>query len=172
MEKSRFAVVDVETTGLDPKVERVVEIAVVLVDEQWVVDSWSSLVNPEMPIPARASQIHGIYDEDVAQAPTMEALVAEILTRCQGRVVAAHNARFDLSFLPFLASHDALCTMQLARRAFPGAPNHQNQTLRKYLGLDRDPRIAMLDAHRALADAMVSAHILIRALRKEESESA
>ena len=170
MEKSRFAVVDVETTGLDPRVERVVEIAVVLVDEQWVVDSWSSLVNPEMPIPARASQIHGIYDEDVAQAPTIEELQDEILARCDGRIVAAHNARFDLSFLPFLAEHESLCTMQLARRAFPRAPNHQNQTLRKYLRLDHDPRIAELDAHRALADAMVSAHILIQALRQNETE--
>ena len=163
MEHREFAVVDVETTGLDPRTERVVEIGLVLLDGLRVVDSWSSFVNPEMPIPVRASFIHGIYDEDVMNAPRLEELQPEILRRCEGRVIAAHNARFDLSFLPFLAEREFICTMQLARRAFPAAPNHQNQTLRKFLRLDQDTQFASLGAHRALADALISAQILIRA---------
>lgn len=162
----RYAVVDVETTGFSPRTDEVVEIAVVQIDDDRIVGQWSSLVRPSISIPYRATEVHGICDRDVASAPRLRHLLPRIEALCERRVVAAHYKQFDLSFLPFLAMHPQVCTLQLARQAFPNAPSHKNQALREYLGLDADPSVAALGRHRALADALVSAHVLIRCRRR------
>jgi len=168
----RYAVVDVETTGFSPTSDRVVEVACVVIQDGRVERRWSSLVDPERPIPWRASEIHGITDEDVAQAPSFAEVERELITLCSGATVVAHNASFDLSFLTTLQAQPHLCTLALARRAFPHAPNHKNQTLRRYLEIDRDPMLRGLAAHRALADALVTAAILLRCLARLASVAA
>lgn len=162
----RYAVVDVETTGFSPVSDQVVEIACVLVEDLRIVEMWSTLVDPGRPIPAHATRVHGIGDDQVAGAPPFDIAQQQLKMRCKGATVVAHNASFDLGFLPALARLPSLCTVQLARRWFPDAPNHKNQTLRAYLGIDKDARFADLPAHRALGDAMVTAAILIRCLEK------
>ncbi len=132
----RYAVIDVETTGFSPISDRVVEAACVLVEEHTIVRTWSSLVNPGRPIPDYASRVHGITAADVASAPSFERVQRELRALCEGATVVAHNASFDLSFLPLLAALPSLCTLPLARRRFPNAPNHKNQTLRAYLQID------------------------------------
>jgi DNA polymerase III epsilon subunit-like protein len=164
----RYAVVDVETTGFSPVADRVVEVACALVDGNRVVDRWGTLVNPGIAIPDRATAIHGITDEMVAGAPSLGRALAEVRRRCAGRLLAAHYAQFDLSFLGGLGVDAALCTMRLARAMVPEAPNHKNQTLRMFLGLDRVMG-GDLGAHRALDDATVSAHILIACRRRYET---
>lgn len=164
----RYAVIDVETTGFSPTSDRVVEAACVIVQGAEVVWTWSTLVNPERPIPPHATHVHGIADRDVVGAPAFHHVQRELLTRCAGATIAAHNAAFDLSFLPALAHLPSVCTLQLARRWFPNAPNHKNQTLRRYLHIDEDPRFAGLPAHRALGDALVTAAILLRCLEQYE----
>jgi len=158
----RYAVIDIETTGFNPRTDEVVEVAVVQVDADTVVGHWSSLVKPSISIPYRATEVHGICDRDVAFAPRLVHVVPKIQQLCEARIVTAQYKQFDLGFLPFLRTHAQLCTLQLARQAFPNAPSHRNQALREYLRLDEDPLIAELGAHRALADALVSAQILIR----------
>ena len=162
----RYAVVDVETTGFSPTSDRVVEVACVVIQDGRVERRWSSLVDPERPIPWRASEIHGITDDDVAQAPSFAEVERELIALCAGATVVAHNASFDLGFLTALRAQPHLCTLALARRAFPHAPNHKNQTLRRYLEVDRDPMLRGLEAHRALADALVTAAILLRCLAR------
>jgi DNA polymerase III epsilon subunit-like protein len=165
MGTERYAVVDVETTGFSPAGDRIVEVACVSIDGNAIVDRWSSLVNPGMPIPSRATEIHGITNRMVSRAPALDDVAWELLRRTQGRLVAAHYAQFDLSFLRRIGIDTALCTMRLARILVPEAPNHKNQTLRRFLGIDRwiDED---LGAHRALDDAIVSAHILIACRRR------
>jgi len=160
----RYAVVDIETTGFSPATDRVVEAACVIVQDGRVERRWSSLVRPGRPIPWRATEIHGITDADVAQAPSFALVERELIALCAEATVVAHNASFDLSFLTALRERPSLCTLALARRAFPAAPNHKNQTLRRYLAIDRDPMLRGLEAHRALADAQVTAAILVRCL--------
>jgi DNA polymerase III epsilon subunit family exonuclease len=173
----RYAIIDVETTGFSPISDRVVEAACVLVQDGAIVRTWSSLVNPERPIPDYASRVHGITDADVANAPPFERVQRELYALCEGATVVAHNASFDLGFLPLLARLPSLCTLQLARRRFPNAPNHKNQTLRAYLHVDdllrsflrHAERVEAVDAlqpHRALADALVTAGILLRCLQQ------
>ena len=170
--EGRYAVVDVETTGFSPTTDRVVEVACVVVQSGRIETRWSTLVNPKRAIPMRATAVHGITNVDVADAPTLRSLKRQLLALCEGATVVAHNAQFDLSFLTALQGHPRLCTLALARRVFPHAPNHKNQTLRSYLGIDRDPLLRNLEAHRALADAQVTAAILQRCLAKLGQRSA
>jgi DNA polymerase III epsilon subunit-like protein len=163
MEWDRYAVVDVETTGFSPRTDRLVEVACVLVDGAEIAGSWSTLVNPGIPIPWRASQVHGIRDSHVAGAPNPRIAMAALESRCAARLLVAHSAPFDLSFLGWPAQQ-ALCTVRLARALFPEAPDHKNQTLRAFLRLDRF--LGDLGAHRALDDALVTAHILMACRRR------
>jgi len=161
----RYCIVDVETTGFSPVTDRIVELACVLVDGDRVAGRWGTLVNPRMPIPADATAVHGITDRMVAGAPDVAFALHKARSLSDGRTIAAHCAHFDLSFVGPAIGSEALCTMRLARAVFPEAPNHKNQTLRRYLGIDR---IAgeHLEAHRARSDALVSAYILIACRRR------
>lgn len=94
---ARLAVIDVETTGLNPLRERIVEIAIVRTDEHGRrLDHWTTRVNPDVPV--RATHVHGITDADVAVAPRFADLTATIAAAVQDLVVVAHNAEFDLAF--------------------------------------------------------------------------
>ncbi len=160
MRLGTFAVVDVETTGLDPSVDGVVEVACLRVEAGSVVDRVVSLVNPGREIPYRASDVHGIYDEDVREAPSLPELRGALLAATRGATVVAHNARFDLGFLPFLASRPVVCTMRLAMHVLD-APTYRNEALRTHFGIAMPPGHA---AHRAEADAAVTAAVLARLL--------
>ncbi len=162
---NRYAVVDVETTGFSPVNDRIVEVACVLVDGDAVVDRWSTLVKPEIDIPARATEVHGITNEMVADAPSFESVLGRLRDLCGSRIVVAHYARFDLSFLSDLGANHAVCTLKLARALVPEAPNHRNQTLRSFLRIDETIG-EKLGAHRALDDALVTAHILVACHRR------
>ncbi len=158
-----FAVVDVETTGLHPGADRVVEVACVLYRNGLETDRFSTLVNPERPIPPIASTIHGIYDKDVADAPTLSAVADRLRSMTANAIIVGHNVRFDLSFLPFLGSRPSLCTLQLARRLID-APDYCNETLRDLLTLDSG--LSLGTAHRAECDALVTGALLIELLRR------
>ena len=154
-----FAVVDVETTGMHPAVDRVVEVACVVIRCGSIVETFDSFVNPCREIPATASAIHHITSRDVQRAPTLEAIQPRLTAICRDTVVVAHNAAFDLAFLPFLAERPVLCSMRFAMRVVPEAPNYKNQVLRYHLGVDEALGTQPL-AHRALGDAQVTARIL------------
>ncbi len=160
MRLGTFAVVDVETTGLDPSVDGVVEVACLRVEAGVVVERVVSLVNPGREIPYRASDVHGIYDEDVCDAPTLGQLSSALRAATRDATVVAHNARFDLGFLPFLASRPVICTMRLAMHVLD-APTYRNEALRAHFGIAMPPGHA---AHRAGADAAVTAAVLARLL--------
>lgn len=160
MSRERYAVVDVETTGFSPANDRVVEVACVCVDGDRIVDRWATLVDPGIPIPPRTTAIHGITDAMVRGAPAIERALAQLRRHSATRTFVAHYAGFDLAFLRPLLTPRAICTMRLARALFPEAPNHKNQTLRAVLEIDRllDEKVG---AHRALDDALVTAHVLM-----------
>jgi len=91
--------IDTETTGRDPAVDRVIEIGCVFFERGGVVRRKSWLLNPEGPIPAEATQVHGIKDEDVKDAPKFDAIASELLEALRGAVPVAYNAQFDRDFL-------------------------------------------------------------------------
>lgn len=162
---SRTAVIDFETTGMSPdRGDRATEVAIVLLEDGRVVDRFQSLMNAGVRIPAFITQLTGISNAMVSAAPP----AAEVM-RQAGRFVGdtplvAHNASFDRRFwvaelgrLGLAAPQPFACTMLLARRLYPEAPNHKLGTLVDY---HRLPRTGA--AHRALADAEMAAALLAR----------
>jgi DNA polymerase-3 subunit epsilon len=158
-----YAVVDVETTGFDPLRDRVVEVAIVHTDGEQIRSRWSSLVDPGIPIPEGAEATHGISDADVRGAPELWALLPAIEDLVEGRTIVAHHARFDRNFL-WMLRRPWLCTLELARRAYPHAPSHGLGGLVDYLGLR--PRLGTAPLHRALPDAEATAHVLAACLQR------
>lgn len=170
--------IDVETCGLPPDNNQVVEVATLdLVAHQtddrmvWTRDRmWSSLVNPGRPIPPEASGVHHITDDMVKDAPSMDDALKEQITQLVPDCYAAHEARFEAVCLPWLTVK-WICTRKCAATLWPDAPNHKNQTLRYWLGLKlADPSLAV--PHRAPGDAYVTAAILRRVLSQITVEEA
>jgi len=160
-----YAVIDFETTGLSPAHgARPTEIAVVLVRGDEIVDRFQSLMNPGVRIPYEIQAFTGITDAMVRRAPSVRQVMTEAVRFANGHPIVAHNASFDRKFweretaaMPGCETATFLCSLLLARRLFPGAPNHKLATLVRALGLPSDGRF-----HRALADAECTAHLFIR----------
>jgi exodeoxyribonuclease X len=163
VDEATFAVVDVETTGVNPALDRVVEVACVVVRGGRETQCFSSLVDPDRPIPPRASAIHHLTDRDVAGQPRLEEVAPIVEALCAGAVVTGHNLSFDLRFLTMLQFRSSLCTLRLARHCFPELDGHANQLLR--YALEGVPR-GYGNAHRALDDARVTASVLQVLLRR------
>ncbi|MEK7437309.1 MAG: 3'-5' exonuclease [Pseudomonadota bacterium] len=147
---------DLETTGMAAAHERITEIGLVEVRAGVRVGNWSQLVNPQRGIPPFIQSLTGISDAMVKHAPTFAELAPGLFERLKGKVLIAHNARFDygflrhefgrvgLSYVPRL-----LCTVKLSRKLFPEQRRHNLDSLIERHGLSCNSR------HRALGDAEV-----------------
>jgi DNA polymerase III epsilon subunit-like protein len=161
-----YAVVDCETTGVDPDTDEIVSLALVLLDQDGVeTDRFSSLVRPSAPIPAAASVVHGIHDEDVVHAPPFAQLAERVLMLLGSRVFVAHNASFDLAMLRQAFASVGLdyhpssvaCTLDAFRVLEPLSPNHRLEELSRLHGTQ------LVEAHEALGDVLATA-ALVRVL--------
>jgi len=158
------AVIDFETTGLSPALgARPTEVAIVLVAEGKIIDRFQSLMNPGVSIPNDIQVLTGITNEMVRKAPKVEALMCDALQFVGTHPIVAHNAAFDSKFwdaelrrINGRRKQEFACSMLLARRIFPEAPNHKLGTLVRTLGLPATGRY-----HRALADAEATAYLLL-----------
>lgn len=155
--QARYLVLDTETTGLDPAVDRIVELAASLVDipAGTITPVFDERVNPGRPIPPEASAIHHLRDRDVAHAAPWE----EVWARFRATVPAhdallAHNAPFDHAFCA-PESPAWLDSLRAARHLWPEAPRHTNQVLRYWLDLEVDAP----HPHRAADDTQVTGAI-------------
>lgn len=147
-------VIDTETTGLDPAIDAIVEIAKVDWVDGKVGAMRSDLVDPGRPIPSLAKAIHHITEADVTGKPAL----ADVLPDYRADIVAAHNADFDRKFLGDAFAKHWVCTYKVSLRIWPDFPSHSNQFLRYELGLP-DPTEGL--PHRALYDAFITAHLLV-----------
>jgi len=162
-----IAVIDFETTGLSPgQGARATEIAAVLVQGGQIVGRFQSLMNSGAWVPPFIEQLTGISNRMLQDAPPARAVMREVLQFTRGCPLVAHNAAFDRGFWQSevqLAkaepdpAHAFACTLLLARRLYPQATNHRLGTLADLHQLPRAGR-----AHRALADAEVTAHLLVK----------
>lgn len=157
-----YVVIDVETTGGKTAGHRITEIGAVKVINGRVVDTWSSLINPQRHIPKFITQLTGISNEMVSDAPLFCEVVDRLEAFMQGSVFVAHNVNFDYGFFkleyerltrPF--SMPKLCTVRETRKYFPGLTSYS-------LGnLCREFDIELTSHHRALCDAQAAAQLLI-----------
>jgi len=147
---------DLETTGMTPAHERITEIGLVEVANGAFAGSWSQLVNPEKNIPPFIQTLTGISNAMVRDAPTFEQLAPALYQRLQGKILIAHNARFDYGFLRHEFARAGLtyrarvlCTAKLSRKLYPEHRRHNLDSLIERHGLSCNAR------HRALGDAEV-----------------
>lgn len=156
-----FIVFDIETTGLSPLTDRILEIGMVRVDSSGKpLGYWSSLVNPQGPV--GATHIHGIKESDVSNSPTFNDLVEELLPKLRGQVLVAHNAKFDHSFLRTelgrlgwsLPDVPVVCTMIESRIFLPGLDSRRLVDCAQAIGINQEVE------HRALGDASLTTSIL------------
>ncbi|UZJ80859.1 ATP-dependent DNA helicase DinG [Fictibacillus sp. KU28468] len=166
---NRYVVIDVETTGNAPaRGDRVIQIGAVVVENNIIVDRFSSFVNPEIPIPPFIEQLTGINDEMVADAPLFEEVAPVILQMLEGSYFVAHNVLFDLNFLQEEFENSGyqrftgplLDTVELSRILLLQADGYQLGQLADYLGIVHE------NPHQADSDAEVTAYLLIELLHK------
>lgn len=162
-----IAVIDFETTGLGATTGgRATEIAAVLVRDGLVVDAFASLMNSGAWVPPHIQALTGISNAMLASAPDSATVMRELARFTAGCPLVAHNAAFDRGFwhaemaharIEHDPSHDFACTVLLSRRLWPEAPSHGLGAMTQFHGLSFAGR-----AHRAMADARVTAELLLK----------
>ncbi len=162
---NRYAVIDFETTGLSPNQgDRAIEVAVVIVEQNKLIDEYQSLMNPDIAISDFISQLTGITNQMVEKAPASSAVMHQAIQFVGDATIVAHNAAFDrmfwekeLSLLNISKPNPFICTMQISQRLYPSSPNHKLKTLVEFNNIKRADSY-----HRALADAKYTAELLLR----------
>lgn len=166
-----FVVVDLEATGAKMPPNRVIELGAYRISKGRIVDSFLTLVNPEIPIPRFVISLTGITNEMVKSAPVFADVAPRWLDFVSDAVLIAHNAPFDTSFLNheiarvypghrMVNAH--LCTVRLSRRVFPGLDNYRLDTVADYFS------IAISHRHRAGSDALATAEVFLHLLSRFE----
>ncbi len=164
-----FVVFDLETTGAKAPPCRITEIGAYRVKNGEVTDEFQTLVNPEMPIPRFITELTGISDNMVADAPLFADVADDFLNFIGDSILVAHNSGFDMRFLNFeigrvfgsyKMANPCLCTVQLSRKLLPNILNHKLKTVAAHYDID------LVNHHRASADAYATAHIFVNLLTK------
>jgi len=161
--KGSYVVFDIETTGFSPIKNKIIEIGAVKVINGEITERFSTFVNPQVPIPFEIEKLTSINDEMVMEAPVIEEVLPRFLEFCEGCVLVAHNASFDISFirenaerqqLPF--DYTYVDTVGIARVLLPHQAKHTLDAVCKSLG------ISLENHHRAVDDAEATAEIFIK----------
>lgn len=167
LEKAAFSVVDVETTGLSASRNRIIEIAIVKIENLKITDKLNYLINPQTYIPPFITSLTGISNDDVYGAPLFSDIVDEIISFTDKTILTAHNFPFDSSFLnsefmicgrEFESEHSC-CTLKIARNIYPTLKSKSLDSVAQSLNLKN------FNKHRALGDAEITAKVLLRMIK-------
>lgn len=162
-EEPVFVAVDVETTGLSPIKNELIEISAIKYKQTQKLEVFSSLIKPKMPIPYYITQITGITNEMVQKAPNVEEIMEHMIEFIGDLPIVAHNAAFDFGFLQTYSNHHfsknaVIDTVRLGRKMYPQLPNHKLATVAKHIGIQED------GFHRAEFDCECCAQIYMKYL--------
>ena len=156
-----LVVVDVETTGRDPKMADLVEIGAVRIKDGRIADRWSTLVDPSRTVVG--AQMHGLTDADLKGAPTPQQAARQFLDFAGDSILVGHNVGFDLGFLEEALAEGFrfdfgtyLDTLTLTREAYPDLESYKLGDLSRFFGIE------LQNAHRALPDAEATANLVLR----------
>ncbi len=168
-----YCVLDLETTGLSAKTEKITEIGIMKIVNGEVIDKFSEFVNPEKHIPERVQEITGITDDMVIDSPKIKELFPKILEFIKGSVLVAHNATFDIGFLRNVANklgyefdYTYVDTLPLARKLYPNLKKHKLGKIAEHLGIE------VLVAHRALDDVDTTVKVLSQMMKELKKRGA
>ncbi len=167
-----YVVLDIETTGLTLGKDRIVEIALVKIGwDGRIIDEYTTMVDPQMHIPDATSKVNNITDDMVLGAPLIEDVMPKVCVFCEGHVVCAHNAPFDLGFLRMEAEKlglsmpaSVLDTLPLSRAVLPDLKKYKLDIVCKALDVKLD------NHHRALYDTRATAQMMVKLLKKAKDE--
>ena len=158
-----FVVFDLETTGFSPDKNKIIEIGAVKVVGGVITDRFSTFVNPEVPIPFRIEELTSIKDDMVIDAPKIEEILPEFMKFCDGAIMVAHNAEFDMSFIKKNCKDQGIereftiiDTVALARILLPNLNRFKLDTVAKALN------VSLENHHRAVDDAACTAEIFVK----------
>ncbi|RSK27402.1 ATP-dependent helicase DinG [Bacillus sp. HMF5848] len=166
---NRYVIIDLETTGNTPKDgAKIIQVAALLVENDQIVETFESFVNPGIPIPQFIQDLTGITNEMVAKAPIFADLAPLLWDMFSDSYFVAHNVPFDLSFLKeellssgFLGVFGpTIDTVELSRVLYPTIQSYKLEHLADYFGFEHD------NPHRADSDALVTTYILLELLNK------
>ena len=157
-----YTCVDIETTGVSPEYSHIIEIGAVKVRDGQVVDTFSELIDPGIPIPYFITNLTGITDEMVAGKETIDRVLPRFIEFAGDDVLLGHNLRFDFSFLKQKSKELKLefqklgiDTLRIARKKYRSLPSRKLDDLCEFFGID-DP-----DHHRAFNDADVTSKLYL-----------
>ena len=155
-----YAIIDIETTGLSPAGEKITEIAIILHDGKKVVGEFESLVNPEKKIPYRITQMTGITNQMVVDAPKFFEIAKQVIELTDGKVIVGHNVNFDYGFLRhefkslgYEFRSKTMDTVRLSRQLIPGRKSYSLGKLCQDIGINNHAR------HRAAGDALATTRL-------------
>ena len=163
IEEETYVVFDLETTGFNPHHNQIIEIGATKIESGQIVDSYQSFVNPEVSIPNRITELTGINDSMVVDAPSLESAMADFLDFVEDATVVAHNLSFDLGFIDDKLkklgqeelTNSALDTLNLSRALLSDMKSYKLNKLAKKFNIDLD------NHHRADDDAQATAKIFM-----------
>lgn len=162
LETGSYIVFDVETTGLSAVYDTIIELAAVRIEQGEIVDRFESFANPHHPLSQTTTDLTGITDDMVKDAPEVEDVLKDFHEWCGDGILVAHNASFDMGFLNQgyskigyeKAPNPVIDTLELARFLFPELKNHRLNTLCKHLDIE------LTQHHRAIYDAEATGYLL------------
>jgi DNA polymerase III subunit epsilon len=152
-----YSIIDIETTGLSPRNEKITEIAVFVYDGEKVVDEFSTLLNPEVSIPYRITQLTGISNKMVKDAPRFCDVAKQVVEMTEGTTLVGHNVNFDYGFIRkefgefgYDYRRKLMCTCKMSRKLIPGRRSYSLGKLCQELSIENPHR------HRAYGDAQAT----------------
>ncbi|TCT26733.1 DNA polymerase III catalytic subunit PolC type [Melghiribacillus thermohalophilus] len=168
LEDAEYVVFDVETTGLSAVYDTIIELAAVKIKNGEIIDRFESFANPHEPLSETTTELTGITDEMVKDAPEVEEVLKKFDEWMGDAILVAHNASFDMGFLneglrkigKDKASNPVIDTLELSRFLFPELKNHRLNTLCKHLNIE------LVQHHRAIYDAEATGYLLWQLIKE------
>lgn len=153
-----YIVIDIETTGLDPTYDDIIEIAALRIENNKIISKFQSLINPGYEIPDFITSLTGITNEMIKDSPSIDKILSDYLSFISDSIIIGHNVNFDINFIydnnvkyfGNTFSNNYIDTMRLSRRLFPEERHHRLVDLKNRFNLSSD------SAHRALDDTMLT----------------
>lgn len=166
---SSFVALDLETTGLNPESDKIIEIAAIKYINFNISDTLHTLINPKIEIPNYITSINGISNDMVKSKPTIEQVFPKLIKFIEDLPIVAHNAGFDGKFIKYssfylynedIINNIFIDTVKIAKKLYPQLPNHKLETIKNFYGLN-------LKSHRAYDDTLVAAKIYMDYCKKQ-----
>ncbi len=168
LENLSYVIVDIETTGLNPAADEIIEIGAIKVENKEIKDVFNKLVKPERPVPPNITDLTGISQDILVSELPIKPVISKFVSFIGNSIVVAHNADFDTSFLKNNIKkwlnkdidNFIVCTLMISRDILPNLENHKLHTIGRYFGLETANR------HRAIGDSELTYQIWMRFLEK------